>query len=108
MAKAKHVDNDEDELKKAIDDANMLVAVALIRERYGVMRREVNELNEYVEAAKAEKTWYKGYAAATIAICTFVVTGVTWAANNHVIQKVNELVNQNRPPQVSTAAPGRH
>lgn len=76
---------------------DMLVDVALIRERYGTMRKQVDEVMLFVEAAKTERTWYKGYAAATIGLCTLIVTGVTWAANNHVIQKVDELVNR-RPP----------
>lgn len=84
------------------EDGDLLVTVALIRERYGIMRREVNALNEYVDAAKAEKAWYKAYAAGVIMICTLMVTGVSWVANNKVIEKVTELVNQNRPAAVGT------
>lgn len=90
---------------KANQDASVLVAVALISERYGVMRKEVDELKLYVEAARAEKAWYKAYAAGVVGVCTLVVTGVSWASSNQVLAKVQELVNQNRPHATSPAVP---
>ena len=91
--------------KKEESLVSMLVELALIRERYGVMRKEVDELSLYMAEAKSEKTWYKGYAAATIGICTLIVTSVTWAANNHVIQKVDELINKNKSVIIGPVKP---
>lgn len=110
MSKNNHSDGDEkDALQKAIEDANLLVAVALIRERYGVMRRYVDEHEEYIQTAKAEKAWYKAYAAGVIGVCTLIVTGVSYMSNSQVLAKVTELVNQNRPAVIVPQATGvRH
>lgn len=90
---------------EARGDVDLLVDVALIRERYGVMRKEMDSVLTYVEAAKSERTWYKGYAAATIFICTMTVTGVTYVMNNHVIQRVDELVHKQQAVSRSPLGP---
>lgn len=92
---------------KAIRDGDILVAVALISERYGVMRKEVDDLKNFADAAKADKAWYRAYAAGVIGVCTLIVTGVSWASSNQVLAKVNELVIQSRVHHDAPPATGR-
>ena len=82
-----------------------IVDIAILKIEYGHVRGDVDKLMKFMEDSKSEKTWYKAYATATITICGLLVSGISWAANNKVVEKVEAIVNQNRPVVQASVKP---